>query len=186
MEGTLAAKILFRSSHSVLPTPIIVKKEESYPQKINIPKLGVASKVEAVGLGTDGEMAMPENPETVAWYKLGNKLGEKGNVVIAGHLDSKTGPAIFYRLPELGIGEEIIVADQNNKEFHFVVVKKETYDEDKFPVGEVFGESDKPRLNLITCRGRFDRTTKRYTKRIVVYTELKERKTSSAADEKKP
>jgi LPXTG-site transpeptidase (sortase) family protein len=185
VEGTLTARI-WRRAHPTLPPPAVIQKEENLPQKLRIPKLGLAATVEAVGLGSDGEMVMPENPQIAAWYRSGSKLGEKGNLVIAGHLDSKTGPAVFYRLAQLTAGDKITITDQNNQEFLFIVVKKETYDEDQFPVNEVFGSSDRPRLNLITCRGRFDRATKRYTKRVVVFSELKEQKTSPAPDGKTP
>jgi len=185
VEGTLTAKIWLRAQPTQ-PPAVVVQKEENLPQQLWIPKLGVTTRVEAVGLDSDGEMVMPENPDSVAWYQSGSKLGEKGNLVIAGHLDSKTGPAVFYRLSLLTLGDEIIVSDQNQKEYYFVVVKKETYDEDQFPIGEVFGGNDKSQLNLITCRGQFDRTTKRYTKRVVVFSELKEQKTSPAPAETKP
>jgi LPXTG-site transpeptidase (sortase) family protein len=185
VEGTLTAKIWSRA-HPTPPPAVVVQKEENLPQKLRIPKLGLMARVEAVGLGSDGEMVMPENPQVAAWYQSGSKLGEKGNLVIAGHLDSKTGPAVFYRLSLLTLGDEIIVSDQNQKEYYFMVVKKETYDENQFPVGEVFGGNDKSQLNLITCRGRFDQTTKRYTKRVVVFSELKEQKISPAPAGKTP
>ncbi len=173
IEGTLIAKIWLRAHPSPPPT-IVIEKKASLPQKLKIPKLGLTTTVEAVGLGTDGEMLMPENPQVVAWYQSGSSLGEKGNLVIAGHLDSKTGPAVFYRLSSLTAGDEIIVSDQEQKEYCFVVVKKEIYEEDQFPMEEVFGKSDQKRLNLITCRGKFDQNTKRYTKRVVVFSELRE------------
>jgi len=175
VEGLLATKIWFRLSFSHLsPLPTVVEKEISIPRQVNIPKLGLITEVMPAGRESDGEMAVPEDPWVVAWYQWGAKLGEKGNAVIAGHLDSKTGPAVFYHLSQLTAGDEVLVKDQNQKEFVYIVVKKETYNENNFPVTEVFGESDKPRLNLITCRGQFNRETKRYTKRIVIYTELRE------------
>jgi LPXTG-site transpeptidase (sortase) family protein len=185
VEGTLTAKI-WQRARPTPPPPVVVQKEENLPRKLRIPKLGLAAAVEAVGLADDGEMVMPEDPQRAAWYQSGSKLGEKGNIVIAGHLDSKTGPAVFYRLSLLTLGDEIIVSDQNQKEYYFVVVKKETYDESQFPMGEVFGGNNKSQLNLITCRGRFDQATKRYTKRIVVFAELKEQKTSPVPDGKTP
>lgn len=41
---------------------------------------------------------MPKRFDTVAWYVLGPRPGELGKAVMAGHLDAKTGPAIFWRL----------------------------------------------------------------------------------------
>ncbi len=150
------------------PAPI---EERLVPERIEIEKLKIGTEVKPVGLNSEGQMEMPENPWVTAWYKDGASLGKRGSVVIAGHLDSPQGPAIFYHLFTLEEGDAVSVFDQKGKEYRFMVVKKETYDEDLFPLEEVFAANDKPRLNLITCRGKFNQATKRYDKRIVVYAE---------------
>jgi LPXTG-site transpeptidase (sortase) family protein len=118
-------------------------------------------------------MDVPKDANNVAWYELGYKPGENGNAVIAGHLDTKTGPAIFYNLNQLKVGDEITVATNLNKKLVFTVVNKQIYKANNFPVLTVFGTASEPLLNLITCTGVFDRTTEHYLDRVVVITKLK-------------
>ena len=40
-------------------------------------------------------MGVPKGFDTVGWFGEGTKPGAPGNAVMAGHVDSKTGPAVF-------------------------------------------------------------------------------------------
>lgn len=144
------------------------------PVTFSIPKLKVKSQIESVGLDSQNKMDIPKDENNVAWYNLGVKPGEKGNAVMAGHFDKKTGePAVFYDIGKLKPGDEIIVEDGGGKEYKFVVTEIATYPVEDFPLEGVFGAFDKPRLNLITCEGTYDKTSKLYSHRLVVYSELK-------------
>jgi LPXTG-site transpeptidase (sortase) family protein len=176
LQGAIAGKIISRyqpnaSFEAVINNPA---PKEILPKAIRIPRLGIAAYIDPVELNDQGEMAMPEDPFRVGWYRHGGQPGKEGSVVIGGHLDSTVGPAVFFRLSQVKIGDEIIVYDQEEIEYHYQVIAKESYDEEAFPSEEVFAVNHKKRLNLITCRGIFNRVTKRYSKRIVVYSELKE------------
>lgn len=70
------------------------------PLRLSLPRLRIDADVEQVGLAPDGAMDVPERFDTVGWYRLGARPGELGNAVLAGHLDAKTAPAIFWRLKE--------------------------------------------------------------------------------------
>lgn len=117
-------------------------------------------------------MAVPSNYTDVAWYEEGAPPGTPGNAVIAGHLDSTTGPAVFYRLEDLNPGDEIFTITADGQEFRFVVTSSEIYFADDAPLDRIFGNSIRPHLNLITCDGAFDRSVREYDKRLVVYAEL--------------
>ena len=145
------------------------------PKTLSIPRLNIHTSIEAVGLDKNKAMETPSNFNTVAWYKLGFKPGEKGNAVIAGHYDDYEGPSIFYNLKNLEPGDEIIVTDEKNNDAVFIVTKEEIYLTDTFPMQEVFGKTHKKRLNLITCEGSFDKASKKYSHRTVIFAELKEK-----------
>lgn len=117
-------------------------------------------------------MGVPSNYTDVAWYQDGPTPGTPGNAVIDGHLDSKTGPAVFYRLRELKPGDEIFTITDAGVEYRFVVTTSEVYGANDAPLDRIFGTAVKPRLNLITCDGAFDRSIRQYDKRLVVYSEL--------------
>ncbi|MDP9350328.1 MAG: class F sortase, partial [Chloroflexota bacterium] len=95
--------------------------------KINTERVKVDAAVEHVGLTEDRAMDVPKAWENVAWYKLGPMPGEKGNSVIAGHLDSKTGPAVFSNLQDLQVGDVVSVVDESGETTRFKVRKMEVY-----------------------------------------------------------
>jgi sortase A len=170
--------VWFSSEHIIqkplpLPTPAAVLRQTIHAPKIlTIPKLAITAPIEFVGLDADGNMATPQNTNNVGWYKLGVAPGEKGNAVIAGHFDSETGPAVFYQLSQLAIGDEILLEDKKGTKHTFRVIRKEIYNSDQVPLAAIFGDADSAYLNLITCDGVFDKQTKNYSKRLVVYTKL--------------
>ncbi|RLQ93110.1 class F sortase [Falsibacillus albus] len=154
----------------------IVKDERTgiVPVRIQIPAIDVDAKVEKVGRLANGKMGVPGGFESTGWYEGGYKPGEPGNAVIDGHVDSKKGPAVFYYLKDLKKGDEIIITGENNKKRVFAVTSVETYIRDDSPVKDIFNFSYGSHLNLITCAGVYDPKTTENSKRLVVYSQLKE------------
>lgn len=143
------------------------------PARVKVPFLGIDAPVQHVGQTEEGSMAIPSNHTDVGWYKFGPRPGELGSAVLAGHLDSRWFSAgVFRNLDSLPIGEKIIVVDELGKELVFEVKEKSIYPEGSAPLEYVFGRADKPRLNLITCDGTWDQSTRRYDQRLVVFAEL--------------
>ncbi|MFD1356979.1 class F sortase [Fictibacillus halophilus] len=145
------------------------------PASIEIPALNVNTEIEKVGRMGNGQMGVPKGFDTVGWFGEGAKPGSPGNAVMAGHVDSKTGPAVFYKLEDLDKGDEVIVKDNDGKPLTFVVTGKEKYDRKNAPVDKIFDYSYGSKLNLITCTGNFNRDEGTHEERLVVYTELKNR-----------
>jgi LPXTG-site transpeptidase (sortase) family protein len=143
------------------------------PQSIEIPAIGVKAEIENVGRIENGQMGVPEGMDTVGWFEPGPLPGERGNAVMAGHVDSKTGPAVFYKLDQLKKGDEIIVKSADGESKTFVVTGMESYPRKDAPVEDIFDFSYSSNLNLITCTGDFDRQAKTHEERLVVYTSLK-------------
>lgn len=155
------------------PTPEVKGANVSQPQSLNISKLNINTTIESVGKDSEEKMDVPKDADNVAWYNLGPKPGEKGNAVLAGHFDRVDGsPAVFYYLNNLEVGDELEITDGNNNKFKYKVTDKKVYPADSFPLQEVFGATDKSRLNLITCEGTFNQSAKSYSHRTVIYSEL--------------
>ncbi|MDW0110644.1 class F sortase [Sporosarcina aquimarina] len=142
------------------------------PVTLEIPAIDVKTKIENVGELANGQMGVPEGVDNVGWFEPGTLPGNQGSAVMAGHIDSLTGPAVFYKLDKLKKDDEIIVQDKDGKSLTFVVTKTKTYPRKEAPVEEIFGFSYGSRLNLITCTGEFNRKAKTHEERLVVYTEL--------------
>ena len=93
--------------------------------------------------------------------------------MIAGHVDSFTGPAVFFRLKELGAGDRVEVAGFDGRSLAYTVEKVERYPKNNFPTNAVYGPApERSSLRLITCGGDFDRERKSYNDNIVVFANL--------------
>jgi sortase A len=142
------------------------------PMRLEIPSIDVSASVESVGMDAKGNMDVPKHDDNVAWYNLGYKLGEKGNTVLAGHLDTRTGaPAVFWNLKKLKPGDSIKVTGDDGMDYQYHVIRVENYAAGSFPLQEVFGSHSTNRLNLITCEGQYTKGTG-YSNRTVVFSEL--------------
>ncbi|WP_223701617.1 class F sortase [Sutcliffiella deserti] len=153
----------------------VVKEERTTikPYRLVIPAIDVDARVEQVGVIENGQMGVPESFETVGWYNEGPLLGERGNTVISGHVDSRNGPAVFFELKDLKPGDEIQVYNDKEVSLTYIVERIETYAEGEAPVEAIFDYSFQSNLILITCTGTFDRSVREYSDRLVVYSSLK-------------
>lgn len=142
------------------------------PVRLVIRKIGLEAAIEDVGLTADNAMASPSGPETVGWYELGPRPGNKGSSVIDGHSGYADGTAAaFDDLPELGKGDTLYVEDASGQRASFIVRKTKLYARDA-TAAEVFAPTTRRRLNLITCTGTFDVAAGTHSQRLVVFTEL--------------
>lgn len=170
----------FFKPQAYLPQPVVMDRSLTTaegavkPVKVSIPRLRVEADVEHVGLDSAGRMGIPVEFDNVAWYREGYAPGEVGNAVIAGHLDDGKGdPGVFFNLEKLEIGDSVLVDGEEGR-LHYRVVGKEKLPYDAEDTSEIFGDSDVPRLNLITCDGTWIANKRIYSDRLIVYTELVE------------
>jgi hypothetical protein len=144
-------------------------RRPSVPVRIEIPRIGVRAPVIRLGLNPDRSLEVPKDYGDAGWWSGGARPGERGPAVIAGHVDSHTGPAVFYRLTDLRPNDEIVVIARDGTRTRFAVVGSEHYPKAHFPTDRVYGPTDGPTLRLITCGGEFDRSTGHYLDNTVVY-----------------
>src|SRR5690606_29971503 len=134
--------------------------------------IGVDAAIEATGVLDNGEMGVPEDINQVGWFEPGFKVGAKGHAVLAGHVDSLTGPAIFYHLAKVEPGEMVTLTDADGREIVFKITNKTSYPTDEAPIAENFGAADGRMINLTTCTGTFYRDIGSHEERLVVTAEL--------------
>lgn len=142
------------------------------PTHMKIPSIGVDTTIQPTGILDNGEMGVPDDVHVVGWFEPGYKVGEKGHAVLAGHVDSLSGPAIFYDLKKVKAEDKITLLDNNGREMIFVIKKIANYKTEEAPIAEIFGYSDKRMINLITCTGVFNRNIGSHEERLVVSAEL--------------
>ena len=139
------------------------------PSRLAIPSIGVRTNVIRLGLNPDRTLHVPTDYSVAGWYALGPKPGETGAAVIVGHVDSKDGPGVFYRLGEVAPGDLLRVASPNRAALRFRVYAVREYTKAAFPTAIVYGQTLKPELRLITCGGPFDPATGHYLDNVVVF-----------------
>lgn len=145
----------------------------SLPVQLRIPKIKIDTTfVSPLGLETDGEVAVPDSYTEVGWYKHSPTPGELGPAVILGHVDSYTGPAVFFHLGQLKEGDDIFIDREDGSTAHFQVVSLERPKQSEFPTERVYGNIDHAGLRLITCTGIYVKGKQRYTNNLIVYARL--------------
>ena len=137
--------------------------------RIRAPSVAIDAPVEVLGLDASGVMENPSGPEVVAWYRFSGRPGFGGNAVFAGHLDfAGYGPAVFWRLRELGPEDQVLIELEDGTRYVYTVLEARTYDVATAPVEEIVGPTALDMVTLITCAGKFDQRTKQYDQRLVV------------------
>lgn len=138
------------------------------PTRLKVKAIGLDTSLETLKLGANGELTPPKSFPKAGWYADGTLPGDTGPAVIAGHVDSKSGPAVFYKLRELTAGDRIEVV-RGGQTVQFTVTSTAWYPKTKFPTDQVYGPTPDRQLRLITCGGVFDRSLRSYKDNLVVY-----------------
>lgn len=142
------------------------------PARLEIPAIGVSTPLVRLGRLPDGSIEVPHAWNTAGWYDQGPRPGQPGPAVLLGHVDSKTGPAVFYRLRDLRPGDIVRVGLTDGRTLVFRVQRTERYPKDKFPTEAVYFPTLDRELRLITCGGDFDYAKGSYVDNVVVYATL--------------
>jgi len=143
---------------------------ESPPIRLTIPSLGIVAGVGSVAMTATGQLQAPPSTSRASWYRLGPTPGQVGASVIEGHVDSSVGPGVFIHLSRILPGAKVTVALANGETVLFRVVRIREYEKDSFPNRSVYTAPSSRWLNLVTCGGTFDRTSRHYRSIVVVFT----------------
>jgi Sortase domain len=145
------------------------------PRWIKIPAIGVSAPIIRLGLNKDRTLQVPKRYSDTGWYKAGPKPGELGPAVIVGHVDSRTGPAVFYRLRELKRGDLIVIRGAHGRAVRFRVNGLERWPKTEFPTRRVYGHTHGAVLRLVTCSGSFNSSSGHYADNTIVFASLRRR-----------
>ena len=144
----------------------------SPPVRLIIPKIGVTTRLIRLGVTKNHELQPPSTTSVAGWFTGGPPPGAIGPAVIGGHIDSKLGVGVFFRLRELRRGDRVFVRHRNRTLSVFAVDSVHQYLKDKFPTEAVYGPTFDAALRLITCGGTFDYSTGHYLSNVVVFATL--------------
>jgi len=137
------------------------------PVRLRIPAIGVRTSLERLGRAGDGTVQVPRRWERAGWYTEGFRPGQPGPAVILGHVDSKSGPAVFFKLRNLRPGASVLVDRADGTTARFRVTGVERYRKTRFPSDLVYFPTLEPSLRLVTCGGTFDSTSGHYRDNVI-------------------
>lgn len=169
----LAPNLFVQGSYVKLTSVKASQINSTLPIRLKIPKIKINATLEQIGLTADGAVGVPKGILNAAWFKESPRPGEGGSAIIDGHFGRwKNGkPAIFNNLYKLRKGDKIYIEDEAGNSTTFIVREFRTYSSND-DVSKVFDLNDnKAHLNLITCEGIWDKISKTYSKRLVIFTD---------------
>jgi sortase (surface protein transpeptidase) len=146
----------------------------SVPVRIEIPALAVNAPIMRLGRNSDGTVQVPPlgNHHLAGWYEGSVTPGQAGSSVVLGHVDSYSGPSVFFSIKNLLRGDVIDVARADGTVASFAVDGVQKVAKVLFPASAVYGNVPYPSLRLVTCGGPFDAGQGQYLDNIVVYAHL--------------
>lgn len=138
------------------------------PESIDIPSLDLDAPLMKLGMDKNGDVELPpfDKPKTAGWFTGSAVPGDKGASVIVGHVDTKTAPAVFFKLRQVRKGEIVKVERSDGKTVEYKVDSIQQVHKDDFPAKRVYVDDG---LKLVTCGGKFDYAKGEYLDNIIVY-----------------
>jgi hypothetical protein len=148
--------------------------EPSRPIRIAIPSIGLRAPVHGVGLAEDGTIAVPDatRRHEAGWYDESPTPGQFGPAIIVGHVDTRTGPAVFHELRRLRPGATVEITRRDRSVAVFEVNTVERFGKTRLPGRRLYGDFSRPGLRLITCGGRWVGGATGYEDNVVVFASL--------------
>ncbi len=146
-----------------------IDAEAADPMRVYAEAIGVDAPIIPLGLDGSGALEVPDDVDDTGWWTGGPEPGEQGPAVIAGHVDSTRGPAVFYRLGELQPGDLVDVIRTDGSRVEFTVQRIERHTKAAFPTESVYAPTAGAELRLVTCGGAFDRSSGHYVDNVIVF-----------------
>jgi hypothetical protein len=174
--ATVAPKVVSTAPPSpaapiVAEGPLLARSE---PATVDIAEIGLHAPVTAVGLDAVGAVQVPpaDQDRRAGWYNQGPTPGELGPAVLVGHLDSVSGPAVFYDVGTVRAGSTVEIRRADQSTAVFTVDTVERFTKTDFPTQRVYGDLNRAELRLITCGGDYDPGRGGYQDNTVLFAHL--------------
>jgi sortase (surface protein transpeptidase) len=148
------------------------RKQMPVPVRLVVPAIGVNAPLIPLGRNRDGTAQVPKSFSVAGWFRPGPEPGERGAAVVLGHVDSKSGPGVFYHLKALRRGDRIRIRLVTGKTIQFVVTGAKEASKSHFPTRLVYAHTSVPTVRLVTCGGGFNAATGHYLDNYIVFARL--------------
>lgn len=162
---TTLPDIPIRDASTIPAAPTVVP-----PTSVSIPRLGVQARVRPTGVQADSQMALPDNPGVLGWYRFGAAPGDKrGSAVVAAHVDASgygVGPLAAMTRAEPGMIVDVRMRDGDRLRYRTTSV--EQIGKQSLQADELFRPGGRHVLRIVTCGGAYLPDLGAYEDNIVV------------------
>jgi LPXTG-site transpeptidase (sortase) family protein len=156
-------------AHAAKATPA---PEMPPPVHIAIPAIDVSAKVVPLGLNADRTLEVPANLSDTGWFTEGPEPGESGAAVVVGHVASRSGTGVFYRLRDMRPGDIIRIRLRDGEVVRYRARSAIVVSKTAFPTKRIYARTSRPTLRLITCGGAPDAATGVHPDNRIVFASL--------------
>jgi sortase A len=132
-----------------------IASPQGWPRAIQIDKIGVKATVDPLALYKLGPLDQTPPWQDVGWWDKGFKPGDLGTAQIYGHVDSYSGPAVFWNLSKVTPGDTVKVRYQHGAPLTFRVIWSKSYPSNGLPMKWLTHSRSARAIALITCSGVF-------------------------------
>lgn len=139
---------------------------------IHIPRLKVSRSMVKLHVLGDRSLSVPKSFADVGWWSEGPRPAAAGAVIVGGHVSSKSGPGVFFRLKDMRKGDLVTVDRADGTTAVFQVRGMASYPRENYPDRIVYRTSGKPSIHLITCDGAFNTAIGHHEDNLVVFADL--------------
>lgn len=140
--------------------------------RLSIPRIAVNAVAREVGQLPSGAMDTTPGIWDVGVFNQTVRPGQAGNALIEGHLDWFTGPAVFWHLHTLEMGDRIDFIAADGAVSHFAVSRTRTVAYNGKIPDELYTREGTPTITLITCSGTYLSAVHSYSTRLLLTASL--------------
>ncbi|MGW1142862.1 class F sortase [Streptomyces zhihengii] len=140
------------------------------PARLEIPRLELSAPIDPVGVASDGQVEVPEDPDRVGWYRFSPAPGSAaGSSVVVGHVDdAEEGLGVLVALNDVREGDRATVRRADGSTVAYRVVSRRTVAKTELAGTDAFRRDGDPVLTLVTCAGPYEPERGGYRNNLVV------------------
>lgn len=141
-----------------------------HPRYLTIERIGVYNaRMIPVGVGAYGELDTPNNIFDVGWYESSGMPGQGKTMLVDGHNGGPHVHGVFKDLPDLEIGDIIMVERGDGLKYRYTIVENSEVPIDKadayMSTALRSPEAGREAITLITCSGEWSQVQGTYMAR---------------------
>jgi hypothetical protein len=166
---SLASVMTVKTAHATATFAL----PQGWPRTVQIDKIKVHAAIDPLALAKLGPLDQTPPWGQVAWYDRGTKPGGLGIAQMYGHVDTYSGPAVFWNLSKLAAGDTVRIAYGHGAPLTFRVMWSKSYPSKALPMSWMLHTRNTRAMALITCAGVFRGVANGgYDHKLLVYARL--------------